>query len=124
MGSDYGKLTVFFEDPFWVGIFERIESGKLSVCRVVFGSEPKDYEVWEFVLANYHRLRFSPSVDVLRGRKRSIPKGYSGKQGNRPLPESGQSHSRHCSCSGKRTNRNAKKSPASSGRRKNSGSTT
>ena len=48
MGSDYGKLTVFFEDPFWVGIFERVESGKLSVCRVVFGSEPKDYEVWEF----------------------------------------------------------------------------
>ena len=45
MGSDYGKLTVFFEDPFWVGIFERIEKGKLSVCRVVFGSEPKDYEV-------------------------------------------------------------------------------
>ena len=25
-----GKLTVFFEEPFWVGIFERIEDGKLS----------------------------------------------------------------------------------------------
>ena len=36
-----GKLTVFFEEPFWVGIFERIEDGKLSVAKVTFGAEPK-----------------------------------------------------------------------------------
>ena len=40
-----GKLTVFFEDPFWVGVFERIEDGRLSVAKVTFGAEPKDYEV-------------------------------------------------------------------------------
>ena len=40
-----GKLTVFFEDPFWVGVFERIEDGRLSVSKVTFGAEPKDYEV-------------------------------------------------------------------------------
>ena len=74
MGSDYGKLTVFFEDPFWVGIFERIEKGKLSVCRVVFGSEPKDYEVWEFVLKKYHQLKFSPSVDVVVKKEATNPK--------------------------------------------------
>ncbi len=27
-----GKLTVYFEEPFWVGVFERIENGKLSVA--------------------------------------------------------------------------------------------
>lgn len=74
MGSDYGKLTVFFQDPFWVGIFERIESRKLSVCRVVFGAEPKDYEVWEYVLENYHRLRFSTSVDVVPRNEAVNPK--------------------------------------------------
>ena len=37
------SLTVLFEDPFWVGIFERIDDGKLSVCKVTFGAEPKDY---------------------------------------------------------------------------------
>ena len=53
---DRGKagLTVFFEGPFWVGVFERVEDGKLSVCRVVFGSEPRDYEVWELILKNYY----------------------------------------------------------------------
>ena len=42
-----GKLTVFFEDPFGVGVFERIEDGRLSVAKVTFGTEPKDYEVQE-----------------------------------------------------------------------------
>lgn len=37
-------------------------TGKLSVCRVVFGSEPKDYEVYEFVLRHYDQLNFSPAV--------------------------------------------------------------
>ena len=57
-----GKLTVFFEDPFWVGVFERVADGKLSVCKVTFGAEPKDYEVYDFVLKNYYQLRFSPAV--------------------------------------------------------------
>ncbi len=57
-----GKLTVFFEDPFWVGMFERVSDGRLSVCKVTFGAEPKDYEIYDFVLKNYYRLRFSPAV--------------------------------------------------------------
>ena len=57
-----GKLTVFFEEPFWVGVFERVSEGKLSVCKVTFGTEPKDYEVYDFALKNYYRLRFSPAV--------------------------------------------------------------
>jgi len=62
MDSDLTRLTVFFEAPFWVGIFERIEGDTLSVCKVTFGAEPKDYEVLAYVLKNYSRLRFSPSV--------------------------------------------------------------
>jgi hypothetical protein len=57
-----GKLTVFFEEPFWVGVFECVSDGKLSVCKVMFGAEPKDYEICDFVLKNYYRLRFSPAV--------------------------------------------------------------
>ena len=57
-----GKLIVFFEEPFWVGVFERVSDGKLSVCKVTFGAEPKDYEIYDFILKNYYRLRFSPAV--------------------------------------------------------------
>ena len=45
MDKTNGKLTVYFEKPFWVGIFERTEDGKLSVAKVTFGVEPKDGEV-------------------------------------------------------------------------------
>ena len=58
------KLTVYFEEPFWVGVFERISGGELSVCRVTFGAEPKDYEVRDFILRHYSRLRFSPTVEI------------------------------------------------------------
>ena len=57
-----GKLMVFFEEPFWVGIFERIAKGKLSACKVTCGTEPKDYEVYNFILKNYYQLRFSPAI--------------------------------------------------------------
>ena len=59
-----GKLTVFFDNPFWVGVWERIEENKLSVGKVVFGAKPKDYEVYDFVLKNYNNLQFSSSVNV------------------------------------------------------------
>ena len=60
-----GKLTVFFEEPFWVGIFERIEDGKLSVAKVTFGAEPKDYEVQEYIQKCYFSLKFSSVVETV-----------------------------------------------------------
>lgn len=63
MDTEYVSLTVFFENPFWVGVFERVSNGKLSVCKVTFGAEPKDYEVWEFVLKHYYKLAFSPAIE-------------------------------------------------------------
>lgn len=72
MSKVTGKLQVYFEDPFWVGIFERQYDDKMYVCRVVFGAEPRDYEVQEFVLKHYFQLRFSPPVEVTKQRKERI----------------------------------------------------
>ena len=74
MDENIVRLTVFFESPFWVGVFERIEEGKLSVCKVTFGAEPKEYEVCDFVLKTYGRLRFSPSVDAVMRNEAVNPK--------------------------------------------------
>ena len=52
-------LLVFFEDPFWVGIVERREGGRLRAARVVFGAEPSDREVYAWVLESFDGLRFS-----------------------------------------------------------------
>ena len=41
MDKASGKLTVYFEEPFWVGVFERIEDGKLSVAKVTLVQNQK-----------------------------------------------------------------------------------
>ena len=69
-----GKLTVLFEEPFWIGIFEHISDGKLRVCKVTFGAEPRDYEVYDFILRNYDRLIFSPAVDAKAEAEAKNPK--------------------------------------------------
>ena len=69
-----GRLIVYFDDPFWVGVFERIENGKLSVSKVTFGAEPKDYEVLEYITRNYYRLKFSPAVDTVVRESKGNPK--------------------------------------------------
>lgn len=58
------KLTVFFEGVFWVGVLERTYEEKYEVSRVVFGSEPKDYEIYDFMLKNFYKLRFSKSLSI------------------------------------------------------------
>ena len=67
-------LSVFFEEPFWVGVIERVEDGKLTVCRVTFGAEPRGFEVYEFFLKNYYALRFSPSVEATVRSRPTNPK--------------------------------------------------
>ena len=74
MGEDQIKLTVYFEEPFWVGVFEKIESGKLSVSKVTFGAEPKDYEVYEFILKHFYDLQFSPAVATVVKDENKNPK--------------------------------------------------
>ena len=68
------SLKIFFEEPFWVGVFERVEDGKLSACKVTFGAEPKDIEVWEYVLSHYGKLEFSPAVETEERQAADNPK--------------------------------------------------
>lgn len=68
------KCTVFFEEPFWVGVFERNENGKLSVAKVTFGAEPKDCEILDFVLKHYYDLQFSPAVAIVVKETKKNPK--------------------------------------------------
>ncbi len=74
MGKASCTLTVFFEDPFWVGVFEIAEGKKLSVAKVTFGAEPKEYEVQEFVEKQYYNLQFSPAVATVVKESNKNPK--------------------------------------------------
>ncbi|MGE1115171.1 YjdF family protein [Priestia megaterium] len=47
------SLTIYHDGQFWVGIIEIVEDGKLRAFRYVFGAEPKDTEILDFI---YYRL--------------------------------------------------------------------
>ena len=69
-----GKLTVYFDDPFWVGIFEINEGNNLSVAKVTFGAEPENYDVYEFILEHYYDLQFSSPVKASVRKETKNPK--------------------------------------------------
>ena len=52
------KLTVLFNAPFWIGIFEIEEGEHYKVSKVTFGAEPKDAEVYEFILRDFYKMNF------------------------------------------------------------------
>lgn len=56
------KLTVLFEDPFWIALVECECNERYEVCKITFGAEPKYNEVYEFFIKNYNRLSFSRPV--------------------------------------------------------------
>lgn len=68
-------VTVFYETPFWVGVFERNDEGCYAVARKIFGNEPTDAELYEFVLRHYRELKFSaPRKEIKLIIKRKNPK--------------------------------------------------
>lgn len=53
-----------FEAPFWIGVYERYNDYQYEVCKITFGSEPKDYEVYEVLLRNWNKMNFSPPIKL------------------------------------------------------------
>ncbi len=95
MGMVTGNLTVFFENPFWVGVFERYENEELSAAKVIFGSYPRAFEVYEFILKNYFNLKFSPPVWAMIKQTKKILKELNGiLKNNCLIRESAPNHSK------------------------------
>lgn len=81
-------LKVFFQDPFWIGILERVSDDRMTVSRIIFGPEPRDYEVLDFLMKNYYSLRFSPAVATVVKECRENPKRVQ-RRVHRELQETG-----------------------------------
>ncbi len=66
--------TILINGSLWMGIFERSDKDGYAVARKIFGSEPSDAEIYEFVLQNYAELKFGPPQDFQLIIKRMNPK--------------------------------------------------
>ncbi|UNS99099.1 YjdF family protein [Streptomyces tubbatahanensis] len=49
-------FTVFFEDPFWVGVLEVTEPDGVRAARHVFGAEPTNPELLDFAVRDFGGL--------------------------------------------------------------------
>ena len=81
-------LVVFFEDPFYVGVLERVEAGRLCACRTVFGAEPKDVDVLTFILRECDHLKLSPAVEA-ETRMRAVSPKRAKRDADRRLAREG-----------------------------------
>jgi hypothetical protein len=53
---DGTEFTIFFEDPFWVGVLVADRGDCRFVARVVFGAEPTNAELLLFMRERFSRL--------------------------------------------------------------------
>lgn len=58
MKKSCGKLTVLFQSPYWVGIFEEECDKEYNVAKVILGGEPTEAQLYEFILNNYNQIPF------------------------------------------------------------------
>lgn len=76
--NNRASLTVFFEDPFWVGVFERKYDNKFQICKYIFYKEPTDLELFNFIYENYAFLEFSSPIQI-EDRNKNKTKNYKRK---------------------------------------------
>ena len=68
------KVTVLLENSFWVGIFERTDESNYAVARNIFGGEPTDAELYEFITHHCGELKFTAPQKFTLVIKRINPK--------------------------------------------------
>ena len=67
-------LTVCHDGQFWVGMAEHVEDGRYGVARIVFGAEPSDEEILQFVVGKWEKLSFFGDDPVETSKPAKNPK--------------------------------------------------
>ncbi|WP_273707013.1 YjdF family protein [Leuconostoc mesenteroides] len=63
------SLTIIFDQPFYVGIFERKTGDVYEVSKINLGtSEPRDSLIYELLIENWHHVRFN-TVNIANNEK-------------------------------------------------------
>lgn len=87
------RLTIFFEDPFWVGVLEREDEGMYIVARHLFGAEPAPAEVLAFVLRRMGRLieNVGSAFEVVPTEPREVSPKRAAREAAKALAQRGSS---------------------------------
>jgi DNA polymerase III delta prime subunit len=87
------QLTVYFEESFWIGVFERKDGEQLFVYKHTFGSETKDYEILTLINTNFSRLKFSQIYEETKTHQKKVNFKKMQKKINKTLENSNRTKS-------------------------------
>ena len=84
MERNISQFTVLFQPPFWVGIAERWSQDGYQAARVVFGADPTDAQLYQWLQREWPRLPFGPVLPETAPRPalanpKRMPKGLGTK---------------------------------------------
>ncbi|MCC8439678.1 MAG: YjdF family protein [Liquorilactobacillus satsumensis] len=58
------SLTIIFDQPFYIGIFERSEYNNYEVSKIILGtSEPRISQIYELIINNWQHIHFDKISD-------------------------------------------------------------
>ncbi len=58
-------LTVYFEEPFWVGVCECVSERKMQAKKIVFGAEPQMQELLQMVQQQWYTyMQFGAGISM------------------------------------------------------------
>jgi len=56
--------TIIFNGQWWIGLFERKDEANYAVAKHIFGQEPTDPEIYDFVLKSWQVLKFTEPLNT------------------------------------------------------------
>lgn len=77
-------LTVYHDGQFWVGLAEHVEDGRYGVARFVFGAEPSDEEILQFVTSKWEKFSFFGGEPAEASKPAKNPKRLCSRGGESP----------------------------------------
>ena len=89
MNTSRASLTVCFEPPFWVALYQREEGRGVQVCRVTFGAAPRDQQVLDYFSSHFRALAFSPAVAGGPAQNRAVNPKRARREARRAVQPTG-----------------------------------
>ena len=80
--TDYTLTTIYFDGQFWCALIEQCRNGKNYAGRFVFGAEPSNPEILNWMIFDFAKIPLLPMEGRTKIRLKKLAKTLSEKKSN------------------------------------------
>lgn len=66
------QLVVFYDEQFWLAVFEKIESDSMQVLKKIYPTEPKESDLYDFILNQWQGMCFSEEMSIKQKENKTL----------------------------------------------------